>query len=69
VGITTGIGSNQRVEEERWIDINAATTEGRKSRKWMLKPARKELWANRSNCRKSLEVFLELLESSCEATR
>jgi hypothetical protein len=68
VEIADGMGSNQRDEQERWIDLGTATTEGLKSRKCQQKSIWKELWAGGQTCRNELEVFLELLESSCEAT-
>jgi hypothetical protein len=68
VEVTEGMRSNHRDEQERWIDRNAATTEGRKSRNPTHEVKIKELWADRKSCRNELEVFLELLESPWEAS-
>jgi hypothetical protein len=69
VKITDLLGSNQRDEQEGWIDLGAATTERRKSRKWNQKSVGKELWADDRSCTNERAMFLELLESSREANR
>jgi hypothetical protein len=62
VEITDGMESNQRDEQERWMNPSAGTAEGRKSRKWKQMCARKELWVHGQSCSLDLEVFLEPLE-------